>query len=236
MAHGEVRLPTVSRREVHCRSPLVTTPQVVQVEIVGPGGGTVSFGSVNASFEYLPRPSFSSISRYVAPVGPDLSPVTLLAFGSQFDERYSYQCFFTLLSFKNQTYQTFAQRIDDQSLSCPLPTTTDLFLQRLLSGGPAFANVSVQAEWPTPGLGLAAASERVALSTAGRVLIYLRPSVASIWPDWGSTAGGSPVYVAGTGLNLGLAQQILCKFGDQIVTARVLTPSTLLRCMSPGNP
>lgn len=94
----------------------------------------------------------------------------------------------------------------------------------------------MEAEWPTPGLGLAAASERVALATVGRVLLYHSPSVASIWPNWGSTAGGSPVYVAGTGLNLGLAQQILCKFGDEIVIARVLTPSTLLRCTSPGNP
>lgn len=127
-AHGQVRLPTVSRREVHCRSPLVATPQVVQVEIVDPSGRTFSHGSLNSSFEFLPRPSFTSISRYVAPVGPGASHLSLTASGSQFDERYAYKCIFALLSFKNQTLQTFGQRVDTESLTCPLPSATDLLL------------------------------------------------------------------------------------------------------------
>jgi hypothetical protein len=42
------------------------------------------------------------------------------------------------------------------------------------------------------------------------------------------------VYLRGFGLDLGLAQSILCRFGGVgIVIARVVTPSTLVVCVSP---
>jgi hypothetical protein len=235
-AHSSVKLPPVSRREIHCRSPLSYTPQVVQVEIMGPSGSTSSFESVNSTFEYLGRPSFESISRSVAPISPSADPFTLTVSGSLFEASFDYKCIFDLLSFKNQSVETFAWRTNDETISCQFPHMNDLIHEKLVNGGSIFTDVSVRAEWSTHGLGLSAASERIALETTGRVLLYLAPTITNVWPNWGTTAGGTPVYIEGVGLDLGLAQEILCDFGGPIVTARVITPSTLVMCVSPENP
>jgi len=71
----------------------------------------------------------------------------------------------------------------------------------------------------------------------GRVLAYEPPHITTVWPDVGETTGGTPVYLTGTGMMLGLAQHIFCKFGNDttsgIVLARVISPSTIIRCVSP---
>jgi hypothetical protein len=65
-------------------------------------------------------------------------------------------------------------------------------------------------------------------------LLYEPPYISEVWPDVGDIQGGTPVYLMGTGMTLGLAQHITCKFGTIEVTARVIAPSNQIKCISPA--
>jgi len=66
---GPNSTPTTSQ-EVRCRSPLAPGPQTVTVEVITPSGSTYSAGVSGASFEYVARPSFKSITPATAPLLP----------------------------------------------------------------------------------------------------------------------------------------------------------------------
>ena len=131
-------------------------------------------------------------------------------------------------------WETFAWPVDSETLSCPVPYLEESLLNKLSSSGRLFVEVGVRVEWPSSGLGLTTSTEKATLETVGRILLYQAPSIASIWPTFGTSSGGTPVYIRGHGLDLGLAQNIKCRFGDITVDARVITPTTLLKCISPA--
>jgi hypothetical protein len=99
---------------------------------------------------------------------------------------------------------TAAQRLGDQALSCPLPST-DVLLTRLSLLGPFFLDIKLRAQWLTPALALTTPADNSAILGKGRVLVYTPPAISSIWPPLGSTAGGAPLYITGSGFQLGLA-------------------------------
>ena len=116
-----------------------------------------------------------------------------------------------------------------------MPAGSAEMLAKLSDYGQTFYEVTVIAEWPTDGLGLTTLTETAALDGVGRILAYLPPQLTNIWPDVGTDQGGTEVYVRGIRLDLGLYQTMLCRFGGTtITTARVVTTSSLIVCVSPS--
>ena len=207
----------------------------MQVEALTPAGGTYSAGSARASFQFVARPLVSSVLPAVAPLLPAGSEIHLEVAGAGFSEVFAYTCNFTRPASLNESWVTSAARVSEAALSCPLPAASAELLSKLRQRGPFFFDVTVRADWPTEATGETSGSESTSRIGVGRVLAYQPPTIAAIWPDHGSTAGGTPVYLRGENFNLGLATRMLCRFaGDKIVPARVISPSTMLRCETPA--
>jgi len=230
-------LPLPSSTQVLlCRCPLVVDPQVVQVEALSPWASTYSVGSERSLFTNVNRPNFASISPPVAPFLPQGSEAHLTVSGTGFSDVFEYTCNFTRPASLNESWVTPASRIDDEALSCPLPAASAALLTKIYDRGPFFFDITVRADWPAVALGETRGSESTSELGRGRVLAYNPPRISTLWPDHGSTAGGTPVYLRGENFSLGLAQQMLCRFaGDKIVPARVISASKMLLCETPAH-
>jgi hypothetical protein len=111
--------------------------------------------------------------------------------GTGFVDALVYTCNFSRPTSLNESWVTSATRMSDEAVSCPLPGTSAGLLARLHEGGPLFLDLTLRADFP----GVAAGSIRPSESTSdigqARVLVYRPPTIATLWPDLGSTAGGT---------------------------------------------
>jgi len=226
-------LPSTGQ-ELQCRSPLVSEPGVVQVEVLTPLGPTYSAGSPQSQLTFAARPSVSSFSPAVAPFLPDGSQLSLRIEGTGFASTLAYTCNFTRPASLDESWVTLATRVSDVVLACPLPAASAALRSKLRARGPFFLDVTLRADWPTVASGETSGSESTSGVGDGRLLLYQPPAIASLWPDHGSAQGGTPVYVRGEGFELGLASEMQCRFaGSLVVPARVISLSSMLLCEAP---
>ena len=155
--------------------------------------------------------------------------------GSGFLNSLVYSCNFSRPASLNESWVTPAIRVSDETLICPLPASTAGLLVQLNKGGPFFLDLTLRADWPSAVAGTTKRSESTSDLGRARVLVYRPPSIFTIWPNLGSTDGGTPVYLRGERFSLGLAQQMWCRFGgDSPVPARVISASGVLLCVTPS--
>jgi hypothetical protein len=208
----------------------------VQVEVLAPWGRTYSAASTHSRLSYLARPRLASVLPSIAPFLTAGSEIPLVVTGKDFDAALTYTCTFTRPASLQEIWTITATRVDATTLNCLLPAATPLLLQKLADGGPFFLNVTLRAEWPATGAGGQSPSESTSWIGDARVLLYEPPKITGIWPDHGSTAGGTAVYVMGERFHLGLASTATCRFGGaSVVIARVISQSRRLLCVAPAN-
>lgn len=190
---------------ITCRTPIVLSPQTFNVEAVSPDGATRSAASPFATLELVARPVVSLVAPSLAPLLATGGGITLQISGQGMLAEFDYWCNFSRPVSLEQKWEIPATRVDDTSLTCPFPATAGDIRTRRSETGPYFFEVAVVAQFATSSSGATAKSLTTSRIGVHRLLAYLPPTVSSVWPTHGSTAGGTSAYLIGSNLNMGFA-------------------------------